>query len=850
MTDTPLRFLMIEDSEDDEMLIVRRLKQGGYDPSYERVQTAAAMKKALKEKPWDIILCDYNLPKFNAPSAIAVLKESKIDLPLIIISGTIGEETAIECMRLGARDYLMKSNLSRLCPAVARELEESEARKKQRQAEKLLKKSEDRYRLLAEHTKDYVWLMDFNLKPIYISPSVEKTLGYPFDEIKNLSLDKFFTPESFQVAMDFYAVEMDKVKESPLDYTLERSLELEFMTKDGRSVWGECVFSFIRDENRKPLCILGEGRDITERRRIEDKLRFEEQRFRALVEHTSDIIVLVNREGIISYINPAVEQILGYNPEERIGRTGFELFHPDDLQFVSESFVTLISNPNTAPVSGVLRLRHKDGHYRFIEAVGSSLVRNNIVEGVILNYRDVSERVNAEEKLHLSEQRYRTILEDIQEGYFEVDLAGNFTFFNDTLMRVSGYSRDELMGMNNRQYTDEEEVKRVYEAYHKVYLTGEPNKELVWKIKRKDGVLRYIEGTISLLKDSSGKPAGFRGIAHDITDRILMEKKLKDEEQRFRALADQSSDIIALLNREGKIIYENQAVEKILGLKREARIGATGFEYLHPDDFQLVSDTYNLLLSDPNAPAQRADIRFHHVDGSWHTFETVAANIIQDNVIEGVMINLRDITERKEAEEKLEKTLESLKKAVGTTVQVLVSVLEARDPYTSGHQSHVAKLACDIAEEMGLPPDTIEGLRMAGSIHDIGKLAVPAEILSKPTRLTDIEYSLIKEHPQSGFNMVKDVDSPWALAEILYQHHERMDGSGYPRHLKGKDILLEARILTVADVVEAMSSHRPYRPTLGIKAALEEIEKNRGTLYDPNVVDACLKLFREKDYKL
>jgi len=176
--------------------------------------------------------------------------------------------------------------------------------------------------------------------------------------------------------------------------------------------------------------------------------------------------------------------------------------------------------------------------------------------------------------------------------------------------------------------------------------------------------------------------------------------------------------------------------------------------------------------------------------------------------------------------------------------------VEARDPYMAGHQLRVADLARAIATEMGLPQDTIDGIRMAGSIHDIGKLSIPAEILSKPGKLSDVEFSLIKEHSRKGYEMLKDVESPWPLAEIVYQHHERMDGSGYPRNLKGDEILMEARIMAVADVVEAMASHRPYRPGLGIGAALEEIEKNRGTFYDEAVANACLRLFREKDFQL
>jgi PAS domain S-box-containing protein len=334
-----------------------------------------------------------------------------------------------------------------------------------------------------------------------------------------------------------------------------------------------------------------------------------------------------------------------------------------------------------------------------------------------------SQREAVLEALRQSEEKYRSILETIQEGYFEVDFAGNFTFFNDSLCRNLGYSKEELMGMNNRQYTDKEYSKKLFQAFNKVYNTGEPTEGFDWQIIRKDGTKRSIEASVSLQKDSSGKPTGFRGIA-------------------------------------------------------------------------------------------------------------------------------RDVTERKQAEEKLLLTLESLRKAFGTIIKVMVSAVEMRDPYTSGHQIRSADLARAIATEMGLPQDKINGIRLAGSIHDIGKLSIPAEILSKPSKLTNIEFSLIKEHSRVGYEMLKDVESPWPLAQIVYQHHERIDGSGYPKNLKGDEIIIEASIMAVADVVEAMASHRPYRPALGIKAALEEIKKNKGILYDEAVADTCLRLFLEKNYQI
>jgi putative nucleotidyltransferase with HDIG domain len=211
---------------------------------------------------------------------------------------------------------------------------------------------------------------------------------------------------------------------------------------------------------------------------------------------------------------------------------------------------------------------------------------------------------------------------------------------------------------------------------------------------------------------------------------------------------------------------------------------------------------------------------------------------------------IRDISELVSSREQIETTLNDLRKALGGTIEAMALTVETRDPYTAGHQRRVSNLARGIATEMGVSEAQIQGVRMAGVIHDIGKISVPGEILSKPGNISQNELGIIKEHPQVGYNILKTVDFPWPIAQIVLQHHERMDGSGYPNGISGENILLEARILAVADVVEAMASHRPYRAALGINVALNEISKNRGSSYDPKVVDACLRLFNEKGYRL
>ncbi len=192
--------------------------------------------------------------------------------------------------------------------------------------------------------------------------------------------------------------------------------------------------------------------------------------------------------------------------------------------------------------------------------------------------------------------------------------------------------------------------------------------------------------------------------------------------------------------------------------------------------------------------------------------------------------------------------LDKLHQALSGTVGALANTVETKDPYTAGHQRRVAQLACAIAREMGLPPDQIEGMHVLSFLHDIGKIAVPAEILSRPGKISDIEFNLIKAHPEVGYNILKDIEFPWPVAQAVLQHHERLDGSGYPAGLSDENIIPEARILAVADVVEAMASHRPYRPALGIEAALDEIVEHQGKLFDSCVVTACVQLFQEKDF--
>ena len=345
-------------------------------------------------------------------------------------------------------------------------------------------------------------------------------------------------------------------------------------------------------------------------------------------------------------------------------------------------------------------------------------------------------------------------------------------------------------------------------------------------------------------------------LTNEITERKRVEEELRESEERYRLLANNMRDQVWITDLNLKPIYISPSVAKSRGYTFEEIAQLPLEKHLTATSFQTAMAFFGIempkALADPRYFLKHSlELEFYRKDGTTLWVETAFSLIRDEN---GKSLSLlgvgRDITERRHAEEELQNTLNSLRKAVSTTIQVLVAAIEARDPYTAGHQNRVADLACAIATEMGLPPEMIEGIHMAGCIHDIGKLSLPAEILSKPTKLSALEFALIKEHSQSGYEILKDVESPWPLAEMIYQHHERMDGSGYPRKLQGNVIIIEARILAVADVVEAMASNRPYRPSLGIDPALAEIEKNGGTIYDEAVVVACIRLFRGKNFQL
>ena len=444
------------------------------------------------------------------------------------------------------------------------------------------------------------------------------------------------------------------------------------------------------------------------------------------------------------------------------------------------------------------------------------------------------------------EAGFRNLFISLPIGIFIIQ-DGKLQFTNAKYQELTGYNEHELLNVDSLSLVVPEDRKKVEEIARKM-VKGETFIPYEYRAHRKDGEIRWIIGTAASIQ-YNGKKATL-GSLMDITEQKLSDEKLLEDEIQLRTVIETVKNGITFSDEEGHFAVYNTEMEKLTGYSIDEANASSDFTLLlYPDQEERNKTLAVLRELTETGIFRETETKIHTKDGQ-EKYILVSTTIVPLKGRKMFLSAYHDITERKLAEEELKQTTEKLRKTLMGTIQALSLTVEARDPYTSGHQKRVSNLARTIAQEMNLSKHMIESIRTAGVIHDIGKISVPAEILSKPGKLTDIEFGLIKVHPQTGYDILKDIEWPYPIAQIVLQHHERMDGSGYPNGLKGDSMFLESKILAVADVVESMVSHRPYRPALGMQVALEEIEKNRGILYDSRVVEACLQLFREKGFRL
>ena len=453
----------------------------------------------------------------------------------------------------------------------------------------------------------------------------------------------------------------------------------------------------------------------------------------------------------------------------------------------------------------------------------------------------------ANSSLRESEMRFRSLTEISADWYWEQDRELRLTFVSSGFDRHSGTSSDKMLGKRRWEEPNRFPLRGTWVEHRAVLDAHEPFRNFEYLRIRDDGEKVFVSLSGVPIYDAAGNFNGYRGVGTNISERTRAEHALHAAEEQFRGLVEQSIAGTYII-QDDRFAYVNPRCAEIFGYgSAEELIGREASSLVAENDRNAVVENIRRQIIGKSAIASY-DFTGVRKDGSTIDVGVHGARATHRGwpAIIGL---LQDISEKKRAEDQIRRHMAQLETAFMSTVQVATTLSEMRDPYTAGHERRVAEIAVAIGAELGLDARRLEGLRVAGYLHDVGKITIPAEILAKPGKLTPIEFQLIKGHAQASYDVLKAVEFPWPVAGVALQHHERIDGSGYPQGLEGEAILLEARIMAVADVVEAMSSHRPYRPGLGIEVALAEIERGRGTSYDADAVDACLRLFREKHYQ-
>lgn len=621
-----------------------------------------------------------------------------------------------------------------------------------------------------------------------------------------------------------------------------------------------------------------------------EELRQSEERFHGIANAAQDAVVTIDDERKLTYWNPAAARLFGHRSEEVLGRDFVEVLVPARYRSAYQEGLTEFRLKGTSPFIGktteLIALR-KDGRECPITLSASAFQLNQRWNAVGILHDMTERRVAQAARAQLA-----AIVESSVVAIVGADLNALVTSWNLGAQNVYGYGAFEMIGQAASVLVPADRLPEVREVIAKIKRGEEVPRFETTRI-RKDGSLIDVSLAFSPIRSARGEMVGISAVSHDVTEIKKAERELRAVN---RALRTRSSCNLALVHAVNEVALMEEMCHVLVdvGGYRFAWVG-----FAQPDEANSVrpmarygfEEGYVDGLESSWADAERGHspwgsaiktgtpqiIQYGAGDSAWTPWHDeslkrgyrsiIALPLRYETEILGALTIYASDPQAFHAEEvKLiteladdlaygiralrthvaqEKSVERLQESMESTIGAVARMVEMRDPYTTGHQQRVAELAVAMGRAMGLPEQKVYGLHLAGIVHDLGKIHIPAEILSKPGKLTKIEYEMIKTHPEAGYEILKNVDFLWPIAQTVLQHHEHVDGSGYPAGLKGEQILLEARIIAVADVVEAISSHRPYRPALGIEAALNELRAQRGKFYDPAVVDVCVKLFTE-----
>jgi PAS domain S-box-containing protein/putative nucleotidyltransferase with HDIG domain len=694
-----------------------------------------------------------------------------------------------------------------------------------------MKKAEDELALraqLLDNANDSIVLHDFEGRIHYVNEVACRFYGYTSEELMQKKVFDLIVLES----AEDHQFRLNELK------TKGRVVFDAVFGKDGAHIPVE-VNSSIIDIGGKQF-VLSVARDITKRKQAEEELQTSEAKYRTIFENTGTAALIVEEDTTISLINREFETLSGYAKGEIEGKKSWrEFFTKEYLDDMIRYHNLRRADPDSAPKQYETAFITRKSDVRQVILTLSMIPETKQSIAFLI---DISGIKRAEAELRFSEERFSKAFNTSPNPMtISTFPDGRYIDVNEAFLQVFGYRREEVVGFKRSElnvWENPENLKRIAQNLHE----KKSFRNLETSVCTKSGELRI--GLISAdIIDISGSEYVLL-VFNDITERKLGEEALKQSEEKYRSLIVNLNDVIFTVNAEGHVAYISPVIERFAGYKAVEIIGKPFMSYIHPEDLQGLLEHFRRSLSGQTEPTE---FRLLRKDGTYIFVRSLNRALVENGQVSLTGV-LSDITERKRAEEGLRESHTKLAKTLEQTVKSLSSIAEMRDPYTAGHQVRVASLACKIASEIGMSEEQVSAIRTAALLHDIGKIIVPPEILNKPGKLNALERSFVEAHAQASYEILKTIEFEFPIAEIILQHHEKLDGSGYPQGLSGDSILKEARVLTVADVIEAMASHRPYRPALPLKVALEEISSHRGTLYDADVVDACLRLFLKKGF--
>ncbi len=712
----------------------------------------------------------------------------------------------------------------------------------------VLRNSEQELKTITNNMTDVVAMADVEGIFTYISESNYQLTGYIPGELLGKSIYELIHDEDLSTVGALF-------QEGILDGRKGARVEYRIRNKNGDHIWVETIGSLVLDNNGQPSGALLTTRDISERKKAVEELKISEDNLKTITDNMTDLVSKTDVEGKFVYLSESSHRFLGYEKSELIGRSVFELVHEEDLSVIVERFQRAIATGKNDRVE--YRIKKKDGSYNWVETIGNFISEDDKVIGAVFTVRDISDRKQAEEALKESEQKHREILEAMEEGYYEVDLAGNIVFCNDSFCKMTGYSFDELMGESYKIFYKNPQA--VFQATNLVYKTGKSITAIDWPAITKDGRKFHLEISISLRHDEKGQPIGFRGVVRDITDRKQAEEKI-----RYMSFHDQLTDL-----------YNRHYFEKC---KEELKdIPLVSVIMTDLNGLKLVNDTYGHEAGDEllkkYAELLKNSFKESDLFFRWggDEFIVILKNIgeakswelcnrlikhcgktfVQDiplSVSVGISSKFEGVDIDKairEAEDMMykNKLIES-KSNKYNIMKTLLKTLSEKSFETKGHIDRMTLVGKKFGEKLSLSPSELSRLETLTMLHDIGKINMSEKVLKKTGALTKSEWKQIKKHPVVGYRITRTAEEFACVAEDILAHHERWDGKGYPQGLKGESIPYLARLLNIIDSYDVMGNGRPYKNKMSLEEIIEEVERCSGKQFDPGLAEVfidCLK---------